>query len=162
MQKTPDPVPLRPVGDVAAIAAAIVARFQRDVGPLPGGAEVHHVGATALGTGRTKADVDVNVRVDVAYFDLVVQALQARFAVAQPENWTPTFASFATDEYALPFGIQVTAKGSEDDFLLELHERLRADPELRRRYDDVKSEAAPHGAEAYWQAKDAFLRELRR
>ena len=148
------------MADLAAPAAEVVARFQRDAAPLLAGAEVHHIGATALGTGRTKGDVDVNVRVAPERFAAVVDALRERYAVAQPENWTPSFASFGTDEYGLPLGVQVTAIGSEDDFLLELRDRLLADPALLRRYDAVKAGAAAGGPEAYWQAKDAFLREL--
>lgn len=149
-------VELRPVGDVAPLAEAIVTRFRRDAAPLLGDAEVHHIGATSFGGGWTKGDVDVNVRVEPDRFDELVQTLRGRYDVAQPENWTPTFASFAADR----LGIQVTAIGSADDFLLYLRDRLVADPELRARYDEVKAEAAPAGPDAYWRAKDAFLRGL--
>ena len=71
-----------------------------------------------------------------------------------------TFASFSTDRYPLPFGIQVTVIGSADDFLLALRDRMLAEPDLLRRYDDCKLRAAPLGADGYWEAKDAFLREV--
>ena len=61
----------------------------------------------------------------------------------------------------MPLGVQVTVIGSADDFLLGLRDRLRADPELLRRYDEVKAAAAAGGADAYWEAKDRFLQELR-
>src|SRR4051812_1670261 len=80
--------------------------------------------------------------------------------VAQPANWTPTFASFSTDAYPLPLGVQVTVIGSRDDFLLALRDRLRADALLLRRYDEIKVATASAGADAYWKAKDALLREL--
>jgi GrpB-like predicted nucleotidyltransferase (UPF0157 family) len=80
--------------------------------------------------------------------------------VAQPENWSESFASFSTDAYQLPLGVQVTRIGSTDDFLLDLRDRMRADPSLARRYDDAKTAAAPAGAEAYRNAKNTFLREL--
>jgi hypothetical protein len=38
---------------------------------------------------------------------------------------------------------------------------MREDADLRRRYDRVKRANAPAGREAYWQAKDDFLRRLR-
>jgi uncharacterized protein len=151
---------LRPVAEIAEAANGVVARFEADAGPLLGGAEVHHIGATALGAGRTKGDVDVNVRVEPAAFEAVVERLRERFAVAQLANWTPTFASFETAEYGLPLGIQVTAIGSDDDFLLAVRDRFQGDARLLERYDAVKAEAAAHGPEAYWQAKDAFLRGL--
>jgi GrpB-like predicted nucleotidyltransferase (UPF0157 family) len=148
-------VELRPVDEVAAAANAIVEQFERD-----SGLKAEHIGATSFGAGTTKGDVDVNVRVDADRFDAVVEALSRRYPVAQADNWTDGFASFSSTEYDLPLGIQVTAIGGESDFLLYLRDRLAGDPELRGRYDALKAEAAPHGAEAYWRAKDAFLRDL--
>lgn len=79
---------------------------------------------------------------------------------AQEENWTPTFASFSTDAYSLPLGVQVTVVGSDDDFLLALRERMRSDAELLRRYDEVKVAAASRGADSYREAKAAFFQLL--
>jgi len=153
------PVELRAVQEVAALANEVVGRFRHDIAGAFD-AEVHHIGATAMSFGHTKGDVDVNVRVEGSTFSAVVTALRGRFAVAQLENWTATFASFACDSYALPLGIQVTVIGSTDDFLLTLHDRIRASPELVRRYDDVKVGAAPRGRTAYWKAKNEFLQRL--
>jgi GrpB-like predicted nucleotidyltransferase (UPF0157 family) len=149
-------VKLRPVAEVADEAQERVDRFRREAAPLLGGTEVHHIGATSFGGGWTKGDVDVNVRVVPERFAELVAALRDHYEVAQPQNWTPTFASFATGE----LGVQVTAAGSDDDYLLYLRDRLRDDPGLRARYDAVKAEAAPGGPDAYWRAKDAFLRAL--
>lgn len=150
---------MREVEEVAAVADGIVEQFRSDVAGLVNG-EVHHIGATAMPFGHTKGDVDVNVRVEAEQFAAVVAAFRERFAVAQPENWTPSFASFSTDEYALPFGIQVTAIGSDSDFLLTLHDRIRTRPDLVQQYDDVKLLAAQRGSDAYWEAKNEFLRRL--
>ena len=156
-----EPVTLLDVAGVSPIATAVVAAFEADVDLLPGGAEIHHIGATALPSGHTKGDVDVNIRVDEAQFAAVVDTLAARFAVAQPENWTPTFASFSAGGYALPLGVQLTVIGSSDDFLLALRDRMRSDPELLRRYDELKVASAAGGGQAYWEAKDRFLQALR-
>jgi len=155
------PVRLVDVEEVRRAADDVVSAFAAELSPALGGAEIHHIGATALPSGLTKGDVDVNVRVDEASFPRVVDVLSARLAIAQPENWTSTFASFSADGYPLPLGVQVTVIGSPDDFLLALRDRFRRDPELLRRYDEVKLAAAGAGSDAYWQAKDEFLRELR-
>jgi len=156
----PLPVFLVDVRDIAEAAEQVVASFARDFEEVLTAAEVHHIGATALPSGRTKADVDVNVRVDEGCFATLVDALRARLPVAQPQNWSPTFASFAAGGYQLPLGVQVTVIGSADDFLLALRDRMREDPELLRRYDDAKVAAAAQGRAAYWRAKDSVLREL--
>jgi len=159
---TADHVTLLNVGDVKDAAADVVAAFAAEWHGRLGDAEIHHIGATSLPSGRTKGDVDINVRVAEKHFAAVVEELAAHLPVAQPENWTPTFASFSAPGYRLPLGIQVTVIGSADDFLLALRDRLRADPHLLRRYDEVKAAAARGGADAYWQAKDRFLQALRR
>ena len=55
----------------------------------------------------------------------------------------------------------MTAIGSPGDFLLALRDRMRADPELLLRYDELKVASAAGGAQAYWEAKDRFLQGLR-
>ncbi|MFL5926302.1 MAG: GrpB family protein [Gaiellaceae bacterium] len=154
------PIALVDVSEVADLAQEVTASFERDFVAAVANAEVHHVGATSLPFGHTKGDVDLNVRVDEAEFHVVVDALRQRLAVAQPDNWTETFASFSSDAYSIPLGVQVTVIGSPDDFLLALRDRMRADGSLLRRYDDIKLATASSGADAYWQAKDALLREV--
>jgi GrpB-like predicted nucleotidyltransferase (UPF0157 family) len=151
---------LRDVAELAQVAEEVVERFRLDTTGSLRAAEVHHIGATSMPFGRTKGDVDVNVRVDAHAFAAVVAALREHYDVAQPENWTPEFASFSTDHYALPFGIQVTVIGSKNDHLVELRDRMRADPDLLRRYDECKTAAASAGAGEYWKAKNAFLQAI--
>lgn len=153
-------VALVDVAEVRDLADAVVAAFTADWGPRLDGAEIAHIGATALPFGHTKGDVDVNVRVVADRFAAAVESLGRELPAAQPENWTPTFASFASPRYALPLGVQVTVVGSADDFLLALRDLLRSDSDLLRRYDELKVVSAGGGADAYWHAKDEFLRRL--
>lgn len=154
---SPRPIELRDVGDVAEAAARIVERFMSEYSGLLPGVEIHHIGATAMPFGHTKGDVDVNVRVCAADFSHVVGALRRTCRVAQAENWTTTFASFACDGYELPLGVQLTQIDSASDFLLSLRDRMRSDHDLLLQYDACKLRAASSGADEYWRAKDAFL-----
>jgi GrpB-like predicted nucleotidyltransferase (UPF0157 family) len=79
-------------------------------------------------------------------------------SVAQPENWTPTYASFATDRYRLPLGVQVTVISSADAYLLILRDRMRMEPRLLREYNKIKRHAAAGGPSPYWQAKSNDLK----
>jgi GrpB-like predicted nucleotidyltransferase (UPF0157 family) len=154
------PVALLDVQAVAPVARRVVALFEREFADVLAHAEVHHVGATALPAGHTKGDVDVNVRVEETRFPALVASLAERLQVAQRENWSESFASFSADRYELPLGVQVTIIGSRGDFLLTLRDRMRADPSLLRRYDEIKLAAAAEGADEYWKAKDRLLREI--
>jgi GrpB-like predicted nucleotidyltransferase (UPF0157 family) len=110
--------------------------------------------------GMTKGDVDINVRVEASRFAETVDLLEQRFDIAQPGNWSPTFASFSDPLRALPVGLQVTVIGSPDDFLVALRDRMRADAELRHEYDRVKRDAAALGPDGYWAAKNTFLEPI--
>ncbi len=107
-----EPVTLLDVAHVKRIVE-VVAAFAAEWRGHLGAAEIHHIGATSLPSGRTKGDVDVNVRVLEDQFAAVVDRLALRLEVAQRENWTPTFASFSAPGYSLPLGVQVTVIGSE-------------------------------------------------
>ena len=159
---TEEPLELRPVESLARDVELVLAELRRELAAIAPGVCVEHIGATSMPDGITKGDVDVNLRVAPERFDSLVAALSARFDVAQPQNWTSTFASFSDTRRGLPLGVQVTVAGSDDDFLVELRDRMRADPDLRRRYDGLKRANAPAGREAYWQAKNDFLRSIRK
>jgi GrpB-like predicted nucleotidyltransferase (UPF0157 family) len=157
---TPRPIILMDVRAIAPTAERVVVQFERNLASVLAHAQVHHIGATSLPFGHTKGDVDVNVRVAEAQFPATVIALSERLTQAQPENWSESFASFSAEGYELPLGVQLTSIGSKDDFLLALRDRMRADPSLLRRYDELKVAAASGGAEVYWKAKDGLLREI--
>jgi GrpB-like predicted nucleotidyltransferase (UPF0157 family)/GNAT superfamily N-acetyltransferase len=155
------PIELRAVEELATDTESVLAELRRDLRVAAPGVEVEHIGGTSMPDGITKGDVDVNLRVDHDRFDHVVVALSTRFDIAQPQNWTGTFASFSDTRQGFPLGIQVTVIGSDDDFLVELRDRLRADPELRHEYDEIKRMNAGAGRDAYWRAKNDFLRRVR-
>ena len=91
----PDAVDLRDVGEVAGAADRMVEQFRHAYSPLLPGAEIHHIDATAMPFGHTKGDVDLNIRVAALDFADVLEVLRRTCRVAQPENWTETFASDA-------------------------------------------------------------------
>src|SRR5438105_3143318 len=98
----PQDVPLVDVADVVATAEAIVEEFGLVARQLVPNAEVHHIGATALPTGLTKGDVDVNIRIRPDGFARAVDVFRRRYEPAQEHNWTPTYVSFKADSYPLP------------------------------------------------------------
>ena len=157
----PHNVPLVDVADVVAAAEAMVDEFRLVARQLLPDAEVHHIGATALPTGLTKGDVDVNIRIDTDGFARAVDVLRRHYEPAQEHNWTPSYASFKANSYPLPLGIQLTVIGSPDDFLLELRDAMLTTPTILHEYSECKRRAAVLGPDAYWNAKDTFLRALR-
>ena len=137
---------------------AAIAVLEVEVESVLPACEVVHIGATAVPGGLTKGDVDVLVRVPPDRYEAAVNALRNAYDVNQPENWTDDFASFdAGRREALPCGVQLVRAGSPNDRLLtEMPRRLRADPDLLERYNDLKREHEGADRDAYWEAKARF------
>jgi GrpB-like predicted nucleotidyltransferase (UPF0157 family) len=153
-------IKLHSVENLTSTVASVLESLRRDLDQVIPGVDAEHIGATSLPDGFTKGDVDVNLRVSREQFDAAVAALSERFDIAQPHNWTATYASFSDDRRALPVGIQVTIRGSDADFLVELQDLLRNDSNLRAEYNRIKREHAVAGADVYRRAKNNFLQPL--
>jgi hypothetical protein len=128
------PVRIRPEAELrASVAVALGDHGARIAARLPG-VEIEHVGSTSIPGALTKGDLDLLVRVDAAGFDAAVVTLRGLYAVHQPENWTPTYASFL-DPAAVdpPVGVQLAIRGSADDLLFApFRQALIDDPAAAR------------------------------
>jgi GrpB-like predicted nucleotidyltransferase (UPF0157 family) len=123
--------------------------------------EVHHIGATAIPGALTKGDLDVVLRVEAHEFQSAVAKVRAAFAVKQPENWEPCFASFGSDQgFAMPVGVQVVIKESEADFFLFVRDFLISNPDALADYNHAKQESFGRGDDEYWAAKDRVLARI--
>lgn len=140
---------------------AIFARRREELEEMLAGARVEHVGSTAVPGSLTKGDLDICVIVAGEEFEGASRVLAERFAIHQPENWSPTLASFtAPPEDGIDVGIQLVPAGSPDErHFVGWRDRLRADPELRARYDEVKRRHRDDGIDAYRAAKEALIHE---
>ncbi|MBW3664969.1 MAG: GrpB family protein [Actinobacteria bacterium] len=153
-----EPIELRQVTDLTDLARRETDRLRSLVQHELGMSTVETVafGATSYPDGVTKGDIDVLLRVPPERFGELVERLAEMMAVAQPDNWDTTFASFTDTSSSTPVGVQVTAVGSSHDRDFERQRRLLSDPRFRASYDRVKLRSAHLGADGYWQAKNAF------
>ena len=146
---------------IAAEVDALVDQETRRIVRVLPDADVHHIGSTAIPHALTKGDVDLNVRVPPERFHGAVSILRGLYGVNQPENWSDDFASFKDDDsFPLKLGVQLTVRGSSDDFFLAIRDLFLADRDLVKQYDELKRSFDGKSAEAYWEAKTAFLTEL--
>lgn len=142
-----------------AAVASCYAKHRAAIEALVPGAEIEHVGSTAVPGALTKGDLDLLVRVPEQHFAAAIESLKAELVVDQAENWSSTFASFRPpSEGEIPVGIQVVIAGSGDDALfLEWRERLRSEPELLERFNRFKLGQAGAEPDHYVAAKAAFI-----
>jgi GrpB-like predicted nucleotidyltransferase (UPF0157 family) len=153
-------IPLVREEEIRGRVAEVFARRRAELEAMLPGARVEHVGSTAVPGSLTKGDLDICVIVEGEEFERASGVLADRFEIHQPENWSATLASFtASSEDGIDVGVQLVPAGSAD----ELHftgwrDRLRADPELRARYDELKRRHQADGMDAYRAAKERLIR----
>ena len=155
-------VRIRPADEPrTAVAVAIAAHSARIAAALPA-VEIEHVGSTAIPGALTKGDLDLLVRVPAARFEAAVTALRALYAIHQPENWTPTYASFADrDAQDPPVGVQLAVAGSADDArFAPFRDALIADPALLAQYNALKRSLDGAEYERYTALKGAFVERV--
>jgi GrpB-like predicted nucleotidyltransferase (UPF0157 family) len=157
-----DPIPLVREGEIRGRVAAIFARRQAELEVLLPGARIEHVGSTAVPGSLTKGDLDICVIVECDEFERASRALADRFEIHQPENWSATLASFtAPPEDGIDVGVQLVPAGSPDELhFVGWRDRLRADPQLRAHYDELKRRHQDGGMDAYRAAKERLIRAL--
>ena len=140
-----------------ALAAQETARIRRLIPAV----DIQHIGGTSVLGALTKGDVDLIVTVRPEDFDAGVQVLRGHYAINQPENWTPTFASFKDDtSFELPFGAQVIAAGSETYCFVALRDRLNSDPAALAGYNAIKLAHEGGDPTQYREAKGKFIERL--
>jgi GrpB-like predicted nucleotidyltransferase (UPF0157 family) len=120
---------------------------------------IEHIGATAVPGSLTKGDLDLLVAVPAADFGDAKHRLAERYAPHYPEEWEAERASFAeVPEADLPVGVQLVVAGGEDErVFLAWRDRLRSEPELLERYNELKSRHGGDDYDAYTAAKARFI-----
>lgn len=157
-------VRIRRADEVRVVAEAAVEAHRTAVLKLVPGAEVEHVGATAVPGALTKGDVDVLVRVGEPEFPAAVEALSRHYAIHQPHNWTPELASLI-DPYAAepPVGIQLVVRGSQADrFFGPFRDALIGSEALLAEYNELKLQLDGLDYPRYTQLKGQFIERVLR
>jgi GrpB-like predicted nucleotidyltransferase (UPF0157 family) len=153
-------IPLIREEEIRGRVARVFAHRRAELEGLLPGARIEHVGSTAVPGSLTKGDLDICVIVSGEEFERASRVLAESVRVHQPENWSPTLASFtAPSEDGIDVGVQLVPAGSADELhFVGWRDRLRADPELRARYDELKRSHQGDGIDAYRAAKERLIR----
>lgn len=158
------PIRVRPESELRETVMAAFSEHRRRIARRLPAAEIEHVGSTSIPGALTKGDLDLLVRVDAGGFPPAVTALRAMYAIHQPENWTPSYASFIDPAASEPpVGVQLVVGGSPDDDLFEPFRRaMIADSYLLAAYNDLKRRHDGSDYDAYTDAKAAFIEHAMR
>ena len=106
--------------------------------------------------------MDLLVRVEEGAFATATATLGELYAVHQPENWTPTYASFRDPKSAdPPVGVQLAVNGSPDDALFgPFRDAMLGDPALLAEYNALKRRLDGAEYERYTEVKGEFVERV--
>lgn len=151
----PEPARARAAAD--ALFERITAHLRA---ALPAGADIRHVGSTAVPGCQTKGDLDIVVRVEAADFAAADAVLAARLERNTGSAHTDTFAAFEDATTAPHLGVQLVVVGAPFDDFHRFDAALRGDASLVERYNALKMTFHGRSMDEYRVAKDAFIAEV--
>jgi GrpB-like predicted nucleotidyltransferase (UPF0157 family) len=125
--------------------------------PIVEGAEIHHVGSTAIPGSLTKGDLDVQIRVTEELFELLRSRLIALYLVNEGGFVGPDAISFEHKENNVPVGIHLTVMDGSCDLQQKFRDRLLASELLREEYDNLKRHFDGRPMKDYRDAKEKFV-----
>ena len=146
-----------PEQKVREIVLRRFAELKSTLEPLVEGAEIHHVGSTAIPGSLTKGDLDIQVRVSERQFAQVRARLKALYAVNEGGFIAADAISFEDYSSDTPVGIHLTVVGGSCDLQFKFRDRLLASASLRKEYDDLKRRFEGGSMQAYRNAKEGFV-----
>lgn len=135
-------------------------RIKNELQRLLPGADIQHVGSTAIPGSLTKGDLDIQIRVAPDDFARAAEVLSRLYETNKGSIRTETFHAFQDERSDPPLGIQLTAIGSEYDFFWKVRDVLLMNEEYRSQYDDLKKAYAGKNMDDYREAKNRFMEWL--
>jgi GrpB-like predicted nucleotidyltransferase (UPF0157 family) len=123
------------------------------------GADVHHVGSSAVPSLISKGDLDIYVGVPAASFSEAMAKLEKLedFHMKLDTLRTDALSPFEVHGFPLDVGVQLVAQGSQFEFFLTFRDLLMTDPDLRERYNALKRASVGLDEVQYRAAKAAFI-----
>lgn len=149
-----------PVDAIASEVAKVYAQQREILRSLIPHAQMEHIGSTAIPGSITKGDIDILVTVEAAQLAEADRMLAERFARNEGSGRSATFSSFKDEKEPFPLGIQLVARGSDDEWEFRTVQARLADPDALDAYNALKLSYEGKGASEYITAKDTFIRDI--
>jgi len=135
-------------------------RFEQLKGELEAlipGADIQHVGSTAIPGSLTKGDLDIQVRVVAASYPVAKERLAEIYDVNVGGFAADDAVSFEDYSGTPSVGIHVTVIGGSADTQWLFRDFLAGSESLRQEYDDLKRQFEGGSMAKYREAKERFV-----
>jgi GrpB-like predicted nucleotidyltransferase (UPF0157 family) len=145
------------------VRARVQSRFEQLRGELQAmvpGAEIEHVGSTAIPGALTKGDLDIQVRVRAAQYRAAKEQLCQLFDINAGGFSAHDATSFEDYNCEPRVGIHLTVVGGSADIQWRFRDHLLASESLRQEYDDLKRRFEGKSMARYRDAKADFVNRV--
>jgi GrpB-like predicted nucleotidyltransferase (UPF0157 family) len=143
-------------------AGTLFSRVQARLQALIPGADIQHVGSTAIPGALTKGDLDVQVRVASGHYSAAKEALSKLYRVNAGGFALQDATSFEDYTTEPSVGIHLTVIGGSADIQCKFRDLLIASPLLREEYDRLKRGFDGGSMAEYRDAKAIFVTRVLR
>jgi GrpB-like predicted nucleotidyltransferase (UPF0157 family)/GNAT superfamily N-acetyltransferase len=124
-------------------------------------AGIEHIGSSAIEGVLSKGDLDIFVGVEPAEFhDAIVAIESLGFRIKAESFRNESLCPLESGAYPIPVGIQLVVNRSEFEFFLIFRDRMNADADLRRAYNQLKRQARDLNADEYRRLKSTFIKRV--
>ena len=119
---------------------------------------VEHIGSSSIPGAVSKGDLDIFIGVTQEEFNRTIQLLESIGFYEKTDTLrTESLRMMVTDSYEEDVAVQLVANGSEHESFLEFRDKLRSNPDLVSRYNQLKlnCKGLPH--DNYREVKSTFI-----
>src|SRR5699024_3524340 len=131
------------------------------IGKVIPGADIQHVGSSAIPNSLSKGDLDIQVRVSSSLFPCAVEKLAKLYDLNKGSIKTSEFRAFKDDTTSPPLGIQLTVVDSEFDFFWKFRDVLLQSDKYRFHYNNLKEKYEGKPMNDYRVAKNDFFNRIK-
>jgi GrpB-like predicted nucleotidyltransferase (UPF0157 family) len=119
---------------------------------------VEHIGSSSIPGAVSKGDLDIFIGVTQEEFNRTIQLLESIGFYEKTDTLrTESLRMMVTDSYEEDVAVQLVANGSEHESFLEFRDKLRSNPDLVSRYNQLKFDCKGLAHDNYREVKSAFI-----
>jgi len=143
--------------EVRESVAQLFSQIKQQLSELLPGADIQHVGSTAIPGCLTKGDLDVQIRVSAEVYPEARRKLAEIYKVNDGGFVADDATSFEDYDTQPPHGVHLTVIDGSCDIQWRFRDAVCASEKLRKEYDAFKRGFEGQSAEAYINAKYHFV-----
>lgn len=138
--------------------AALFLKLQYEISSVLPFAQIEHIGSSSVPGAISKGDLDIYVGVDPqAHESAVLTLIDCGYKEKLDTLRTPELCMLVARE---DIALQVVAAGSQYEFFIRFRDLLRNNPDLVRKYNDLKLSCIGFSEKQYRLIKSRFIEEV--